>query len=72
MTDEQYIERLNALDNTLRRCKSDVVALLAHAIEGRQNSDNATTRRAFRRDTVKLDAIREALNKANVNMERID
>lgn len=72
MTDEQYLERVNALDETLRRAKSDVVALLAYAIEQRQDSRDALRKREFHRDSVRLDKIRDALNKANVNMERID
>ncbi|MAQ09611.1 MAG: hypothetical protein CMQ11_07230 [Gammaproteobacteria bacterium] len=72
MTDEQYIERINALDETLRRCKSDVVALLAYAIKQRQGTNDELRRKEFRRDSVRLDKIRDALNKANVNMERID
>lgn len=72
MTDEQYLERVNALDETLRRAKSDVVALLAYAIEQRQDARDELRKREFRRDSVRLDKIRDALNKANVNMERID
>ncbi len=72
MTDEQYLERVNALDETLRRAKSDVVALLAYAIEQRQDTNDELRKREFRRDSVRLDKIRDALNKANVNMERID
>lgn len=73
MTDEQYIERINALDETLRRAHSDCVALLAYAIGERCNAKHdALRKKEFRRDTVRLDKIRDALNKANVNMERID
>lgn len=73
MTDEQYIERINALDETLRRAHSDCVALLAYAIGERSSAKHdALRKREFRRDTVRLDKIRDALNKANVNMERID
>lgn len=72
MTDEQYLERVNALDETLRRAKSDVVALLAYAIEQRQDASDELRKREFRRDSVRLDKIRDALNKANINMERID
>lgn len=72
MTDEQYLERINALDDTLRRCHSDCVALLAYAIEQRQQATDELRKKEFRRDSVRLDKIRDALNKANVNMERID
>ncbi|QJD54540.1 hypothetical protein [Sphingomonas phage Kharn] len=72
MTDEQYLERINALDETLRRCHSDTVALLAYAIEQRQQETDELRKKEFRRDSVRLDKIRDALNKANVNMERID
>ncbi|QJD54480.1 hypothetical protein P9A30_gp38 [Sphingomonas phage Lucius] len=72
MTDEQYLERINALDDTLRRCHSDCVALLSYAIEQRQQATDELRKKEFRRDSVRLDKIRDALNKANVNMERID
>lgn len=71
MTDEQYLERVNALDETLRRAHSDCVALLAYAIEQRQDARDPLRKREFRRDGVRLDMIREALNKANVRMEQI-
>lgn len=72
MTDEQYLERVNALDETLRRAHSDCVALLAYAIGERVAATDPLRKKEFRRDTVRLDKIRDALNKANVNMERID
>jgi hypothetical protein len=72
MTDEQYLERINALDETLRRAHTDTVELLAYAIGERVAAKNdALRKKKFRRDTVKLDLIREALGKANIRMEQI-
>jgi hypothetical protein len=62
MTDEQYLERLNALDET---------ALLSYAIGERVNATDQLRKKEFRRDTVKLDAIIAALGKANIRMEQI-
>ncbi len=72
MTDEQYIERINALDETLRRAHSDVVALLAYAIGERSSATDPLRKREFRRDTVRLDQICEALGKANLRMGQIE
>lgn len=71
MTDEQYLERINALDEALRRAHSDATALLAYAIGERVNATDQLRKKEFRRDTVKLDAIIAALGKANIRMEQI-
>lgn len=72
MTDELYLERINALDEALRRAHSDATALLAYAIGERVNAKHDQLRKKeFRRDTVKLDAIIAALGKANIRMEQI-
>lgn len=71
MTDEQYLERINALDEALRRAHSDATSLLAYAIGERVNATDQLRKKEFRRDTVKLDAIIAALGKANVRMEQI-
>lgn len=72
MTDAEYIERLNALEETLRRAKSDCVELLSYAIAERQDTNDELRKREFRRDGVRLDKIRDALNAANVHIGRIE
>ena len=72
MTDQQYLERINALDAALARAHSDCVALLAYAIAERSSATDPLRKKEFRRDTVRLDKIRDALEKANLHVGRIE